>query len=461
MKAKPEMGKADGKGKKRQGVSRPPQEKKVRTNKPEVFTEVNSETSSSSSEDESRAQGKSVCFSKAKVEFDQMSVASSDENTEPNRNSEPKIRKSDCLNFPKEITPRAAVANITAAMVEMKDSCKILLQNGTERQKVEEHLTKFNETVYNNCINLLLFINEQQDKVHQLELALTKKSRVTANTVIPEGQNQRSRATRNRDRSASRTRWSTIVKAQDDEQDSYQAFKNAIKDQKPEEIGGPFVQVVKLKSGKTIIETATEKDHVKLKETLESRAKETLLTRQFKTSRPIMVIKGVDSLTEMNEENIAKEIAENNPDIFQQIGLEDMEKGIKFLTKRKCRNPAKTDWKIEVSPEVYKVLIKKDKIVLDYTLVGIREHIDVTRCFKCNLYGHVSKYCKATNETCPKCAEEYKDKESHVCPTDKICCTNCKILGLKQTDHYSFDNKCPIYIRKMKQASQLVNYGNN
>lgn len=465
---------------KRATTAKPPPEKKTPKAKP-----LDTETNTSSSEDETTAKNKSVVFSKMQQTIENMSESSSDENYESAPNvakpvgptpavikpavikpavKKPSVQKSTNLESNKSVdtgspSPKIAVTNISTAITDVKKSCNALLKNATVGPKVQQYLTKFGEIVYSNCTQLLLHINEQQEKLHRLELALAQKPELPTFPTPAESKN--ARRTRNRDRSASRTKWATLVRSTNENGNTEKAFKEAIKENKPEEVGGPFLTIKTLKSGNMIVETETKAKQEKLNKVLARPGNEALQTKPLRTSNPSIILSGVDTFAEISEQNIGKVIAENNPRLAAEIGRTNMEKGIKFLTKRQCRNPAKWDWKIVVTPEVYKILIKEEKIAIDYTFVYIREHIDVTRCFKCNQYGHVSKYCKAAKETCPKCAEQYENKETHKCSPGKVCCTNCKIMGLNNQEHCAWDNKCPIYLRKLKQASQLVNYGNN
>lgn len=467
-----DTGGTDNVRKTRTTTTKPLQEKKTQKKKSE-----DTETTTSSSEDETMTKNKTVVFAQMQSTIEQTSDSSSEENYESARNTRKATTSKSTVEKPAvprpsgkkpantddiksvETNPKTAVSNISAAITDLKKKCSALLKNTTAGPKVQQNLTKFGETVYSNCTQMLLFINDQQEKLHRLELALAQKPEVPTFPTPAETKN--TRTARNRDRSSSRTKWATLVRSTNEKGNTEKAFKEAIKENKPEEVGGPFLNVKTLKSGNMIVETETRAKQEKLTNVLARSAKETLQIKALRTSNPAIILSGVDTFAEISEQSIGKVIAENNPRLAAEIGPLNLEKGIKFLTKRQCRNPGKWDWKISVTPEVYKTIIKEEKIAIDYTFIHIREHIDVTRCYKCNQYGHVSKYCKAAKETCPKCSEQYENKETHRCTSGKLCCTNCKILGLKNQEHCAWDNKCPVYQRKLKQASQLVNYGNN
>ena len=47
----------------------------------------------------------------------------------------------------------------------------------------------------------------------------------------------------------------------------------------------------------------------------------------------------------------------------------------------------------------------------------------VTRCFRCQGYGHVARHCYKPNDVCPACAGSHK---FNACPTkDQKKCANC------------------------------------
>ena len=59
----------------------------------------------------------------------------------------------------------------------------------------------------------------------------------------------------------------------------------------------------------------------------------------------------------------------------------------------------------------------------------------VIQCFHCYKFGHVAKFCRQRNPTCPLCAGNHYQEDCD--QTKKICC-NCD-----SSAHYATDRRCP------------------
>ena len=80
------------------------------------------------------------------------------------------------------------------------------------------------------------------------------------------------------------------------------------------------------------------------------------------------------------------------------------------------------------------------EIKVAYHRVKVRQYIpNPMRCFKCQKYGHVTKFCKGKS-VCSLCSSsEHSDKE---CRSSVRHCTNCS------GDHPSFSRSCPKYLEE-------------
>ena len=65
------------------------------------------------------------------------------------------------------------------------------------------------------------------------------------------------------------------------------------------------------------------------------------------------------------------------------------------------------------------------------------------QCFKCCLYGHIAKNCRA-KARCGHCSESHETREC--IQKDRKSCATCKAFGHKKTDHKAWDEICPIQI---------------
>lgn len=142
------------------------------------------------------------------------------------------------------------------------------------------------------------------------------------------------------------------------------------------------------------------------------------------------------------------------------MGKDEFNKGFVPLFSSKPikaneRAEEKVNWVIVCSPGVRSLLVKKEKIGIDWFLCKVRDFNSVTRCFKCNGFGHMASSCMY-RERCGKCAEE--GHQTKACKsTSSPKCANCKRFG-KPHDHDVRDGSCPCYARAIEQQLRRTNY---
>lgn len=118
-----------------------------------------------------------------------------------------------------------------------------------------------------------------------------------------------------------------------------------------------------------------------------------------------------------------------------------------------------TSWILEIHPAARAHLVQAGKIYGDWRTHNIRDFIQVTRCYNCQRYGHIAKHCTGQKQ-CGYCAAT--DHESKACPnikkTENHKCANCLRSNLKQTDHHTADNSCPIFISRTNDLINQTEY---
>ena len=76
------------------------------------------------------------------------------------------------------------------------------------------------------------------------------------------------------------------------------------------------------------------------------------------------------------------------------------------------------NWVLQVSPAVRNTLLVKRKLSLDWQMCGVLDYTLVTRCFKCQGFGHISKVCK-NEEDRSICAEKRHSHRNFPSKEDK------------------------------------------
>lgn len=169
-----------------------------------------------------------------------------------------------------------------------------------------------------------------------------------------------------------------------------------------------------------------------------------------KKRRPRVVI--YDVLKDLGPEEVKDALLKQN-NILE-------EEDLKFLFRMKARNQENCHWVAEVSPHVFSLLNKKRRLYFEWTVLNVKEYIRETRCYNCNLFGHIARVCK-NPKTCAKCAEEgHEHKDCSKTPK----CVNCTIAVQKgnkkiNPNHASRDPKCPSLEREIELIRSRTNYG--
>lgn len=107
-----------------------------------------------------------------------------------------------------------------------------------------------------------------------------------------------------------------------------------------------------------------------------------------------------------------------------RTAIEDLhaENKAEFRIVRKINTRAgKVNWLIDVDRETSQRLLEKRRVCIDYERYRVVEFVTITRCFKCQEFGHMSGQCKGELR-CPKCSEGHKLSD---CKSSLNQCSNC------------------------------------
>jgi hypothetical protein len=118
-----------------------------------------------------------------------------------------------------------------------------------------------------------------------------------------------------------------------------------------------------------------------------------------------------------------------------------------------------TSWVVELHPGARAHFIKTGRVYTTWRCHTIRDFLLVSKCFNCQCFGHIEKCCSAPQQ-CGYCAST--DHESRNCRhrEDKRAhkCANCTRSGIKDANHHTAENICPIYQHRAQEAINSTQY---
>lgn len=114
-----------------------------------------------------------------------------------------------------------------------------------------------------------------------------------------------------------------------------------------------------------------------------------------------------------------------------------------IVRKTKTRQGA-TNWLIDVDNKGKDWLLAMKRICIDFNRYRVVNFINVTRCFKCQQFGHYAGACKGALR-CANCSEEHNTSD---CKSSIAKCINCYFdEDSTEVDHRADSPLCPAYQR--------------
>ncbi|KAF9798254.1 hypothetical protein SFRURICE_012925 [Spodoptera frugiperda] len=208
----------------------------------------------------------------------------------------------------------------------------------------------------------------------------------------------------------------------------------------PEEMKLKVRGLRKIRNGGVIISTETKDDIQKLKQTVE-RSTTGLTVDEPQKRKPRILIIGVP--TDMAEKEVFRCIYEQNiVDILPTLTKETFLTAVKLSHKSGKRDADSCNYIVEVPASVRKALVNQNRIYINWTSCPVRDFTLVTRCFKCQQYGHASKTCKSATSSCGHCGAEGHATQECSSKEEPPKCATCKRYK-KPHNHKTGDSECP------------------
>lgn len=198
-----------------------------------------------------------------------------------------------------------------------------------------------------------------------------------------------------------------------------------------------------------IIETSSASDLEKITKSAQLK-KAGLSAEKTSGENPRLVIRGVPK--DMTAEDVQSALNKQNL------------VNINNATARVCYKTGKRDahsdnWVIEVSPVARNFLLTKGRLGVGWISCPVSDYIESPRCFKCQQFGHIAKFCEKTKDTCGHCATEGHNYKECTLREQPPVCTNCKKANRGNTAHASNSRACPLYQSRVEFRVARINYG--
>lgn len=192
--------------------------------------------------------------------------------------------------------------------------------------------------------------------------------------------------------------------------------------------------VVSTKTGQLVLKVKSKQDSDKLVEKMQPlRTKVKISAPQRRRSRILLL--------SLDKDIQEKMVIDSLREVIVDEGLEQRRE-IDIVRKIDTRM-GKVNWVLDVDNEVFRCLTERKRICIDFSRYRVVEFLQITRCFKCQGYGHISSRCQGV-QRCQKCAGEHRITE---CTTDTEKCVNCADNedGDIDSAHRADSSDCPAF----------------
>lgn len=241
-----------------------------------------------------------------------------------------------------------------------------------------------------------------------------------------------------------------------DKQQSSEETKSLVqKIIKPEEMKLHVRGLRKIKNGGVVISTDSKEDVLKLKQSVQLTTSG-LTVDEPQKRKPRIVVVGVPGA--MQEAEVFKCIFQQNlADKVLDMTLDKFLASIKLSHKSGKKDADTCNYIIEVPALIRKALITSDRVFVNWSSCPVRDFTLVTRCYKCQQYGHAAKTCKMESNTCGHCGNVGHTIQDCPKKADPPKCATC-LHYKKPCDHATGDAECPAKKLAEKRYINSIDY---
>lgn len=252
------------------------------------------------------------------------------------------------------------------------------------------------------------------------------------------------------------TNTSSVAIYPTDKQKSSEETKSLVqKIIRPEEMKLHVRGFRKIRNGGVVISTNSKDDVEKLKQSTQLKTSG-LTVDEPQKRRPRIVVIGVPAA--MQEMEVFNCIYQQNlADKIQDMTIEKFLACTKLSHKSGKKEAETCNYVIEVPALIRKALINNDRVFVNWSSCPVKDFTLVTRCYKCQQYGHAAKSCKKEYNICGHCGEEGHELKSCPKKAEPSKCATCMHFN-KPCNHKTGDAECPAKLIAEKRYINSIDY---
>ena len=215
-----------------------------------------------------------------------------------------------------------------------------------------------------------------------------------------------------------------------------------------------IMKVIRVRDKGILIEAEQEEDIQKIKNNTRFHECGLKVTKPGKR-QPKVIIFNINN--KISETEIIEAVYEQNKEKFTNISKDDFKKEFKPIFRVGKRKEHVTNWIIETSPKVRNEIRKHNKLFIQWNSCRTEDFIGLSRCYKCQNIGHVSKHCPNEKSICGHCGQE--GRKFTECPKKnaKPQCILCK-RAKKPSEHSARDKNFPAFKYAQELAIKRTDY---
>lgn len=196
----------------------------------------------------------------------------------------------------------------------------------------------------------------------------------------------------------------------------------------------------KTKNGGVIISTETKDDIEKLRQSSQLSGAGLKMEEPHKR-RPRIAVIGIPTV--LSDQEVYDCIYEQNiADKLPNLPRDSFMAAIKLSHKSGKKEGPTCNFILEVTASIRKALINQSRVYINWTSCPVRDFTLVTRCFKCQQYGHAAKTCREATYTCGHCGDQGHQANECNKNGELSQCATC-LRFKKPSNHKTGDLECP------------------